>query len=124
MRCVLSLGLAGDETEPIKSFPLLPSAQFQSLACPLKGFGHQQTGPNRHAFLQTPIAQAGWAAATKFVNQSPAAKCTAVASLARIEKMDFIKPMRIGEVSILEAEVGNEADCVTEGAEHEALTRP
>lgn len=51
------------------------------------------------------VDQAGWAAATKYVNQSPTAQNKAVASLARIEKMDFIKPMRIGEVSILEAEV-------------------
>ena len=41
--------------------------------------------------LHTSFSQAGWAAATKFVNQGDGPR--AVASLARIEKVDFIKPM-------------------------------
>lgn len=48
--------------------------------------------------------QVGWVAATKYVNQASHMP-PAAASLARIEKMDFLKPMRIGEVSVLEAEV-------------------
>lgn len=55
--------------------------------------------------------QAGWAAATKFVNQAhgPAS----VASLARIEKMDFLRPMHIGEVAIVEAQVRLQRSCLS-----------
>eukprot|EP00730_Choanoeca_flexa_P013292 TRINITY_DN5165_c0_g1_i1.p1 TRINITY_DN5165_c0_g1~~TRINITY_DN5165_c0_g1_i1.p1 ORF type:complete len:462 (+),score=133.30 TRINITY_DN5165_c0_g1_i1:108-1493(+) len=50
------------------------------------------------------VDEAGWAAATKFVNQSGASPA-AVASLARIEKVDFIKPMFIGEMAEVQATV-------------------
>eukprot|EP00053_Salpingoeca_punica_P008484 m.76103 g.76103 ORF g.76103 m.76103 type:complete len:434 (-) comp14622_c0_seq1:74-1375(-) len=55
--------------------------------------------------ILTLIDQAGYLAATKFVNQGPPRKDPFVCALARVQECDFLKAMHIGEVAEVEAEV-------------------
>ncbi|EDQ92598.1 uncharacterized protein MONBRDRAFT_1579, partial [Monosiga brevicollis MX1] len=52
------------------------------------------------------VDEAGWTAATRYMNQKHTKDAKpACASLARIEKVDFLKPMFIGEIAEVTAQV-------------------